>query len=181
MKHLTALVVCIALGISACGSLPSPLAQPTTAPANGGGGGPDPAPRPPSTGQRRRQSPPDSASIREEKLGAAPVIYLAGRTDIAIPAPDAPSDLPLFSCNTVNLVQETYPVGYRIAHREPVLHSAHPGASISTAARQTRAFRLMVRRMAHWHRLSRWEASAVTTDRQARWSACFSMMLFQMA
>jgi len=106
MKHLTALVVCIALGISACGSLPSPLAQPTTAPVNGGGGGPDSAPKPPPPATAA-PALPDSASIREEKLGAAPVIYLAGRTDIAIPAPDAPSDLPLFSCNTVNLVQET--------------------------------------------------------------------------
>jgi len=35
MKHLTALVVCIALGISACGSLPSPLSQPTAAPVRG--------------------------------------------------------------------------------------------------------------------------------------------------
>jgi hypothetical protein len=123
MKHLIALVVCIALCISACGSLPSPLSQPTAAPANGGGGGPDPVPRPPSP-VTAVPSPSDSASIREEKLGAAPVIYLAGRTDIAIPAPDAPSDLPLFSCNTVNLVQETYPVGYRIASGSSFTFSA---------------------------------------------------------
>ena len=47
-------------------------------------------------------------------LGAAPVIHLAGRTDIAIPALNEVSDISLFSCRPVGLVQETYPPGYRI-------------------------------------------------------------------
>jgi len=47
-------------------------------------------------------------------LGAAPVIHLAGRTDIPIPPLEQPSDISLFSCRPAGLVQETYPPGYRI-------------------------------------------------------------------
>ncbi len=47
-------------------------------------------------------------------LGAAPVIHLAGRADIAIPPLGQPSDILLFSCRPAELVQETYPPGYAI-------------------------------------------------------------------
>jgi len=47
-------------------------------------------------------------------LGAAPVIHLSGRSDIAIPPLDQPSDISLFSCRPLGLVQETYPPGYSI-------------------------------------------------------------------
>lgn len=48
-------------------------------------------------------------------LGAAPVIHLAGRTDIVIPALDETSESPLFGCRPMGLVQETYPPGYRVS------------------------------------------------------------------
>lgn len=47
-------------------------------------------------------------------LGVAPVLHLAGRTDIIIPKLNEPSDNPMFSCRSVALIQETYPPGYRI-------------------------------------------------------------------
>ncbi len=47
-------------------------------------------------------------------LGAAPVIHLAGRADITIPPLGQPSEVSLFSCRPAELVQETYPPGYRI-------------------------------------------------------------------
>lgn len=48
-------------------------------------------------------------------LGAAPVIHLAGRTDIRIPALTETSDVSLFSCRPEGLVQETFPPGYRVS------------------------------------------------------------------
>lgn len=47
-------------------------------------------------------------------LGAAPVLHLAGRTDILIPKLGEPSENPLFSCRDGAVVQETYPSGYQI-------------------------------------------------------------------
>lgn len=49
-------------------------------------------------------------------LGAAPVLHLAGRSDIVIPKLGEPSDNPIFGCPglAMELVQETCPAGYRI-------------------------------------------------------------------
>ena len=50
-------------------------------------------------------------------LGASPVIYLAGRTDIQIPPLDTPSDQitePLFFCRDSAIVQEVRPFGFRV-------------------------------------------------------------------
>ncbi|MBE7528915.1 MAG: PEP-CTERM sorting domain-containing protein [Chloroflexi bacterium] len=47
-------------------------------------------------------------------LGASPVIYLAGRTDITIPPLDESSTLSIFSCRDGGIIQETFPPGYRI-------------------------------------------------------------------
>lgn len=47
-------------------------------------------------------------------LGAAPVIHLAGRTDIRIPALTETAEVSLFSCRPEGLVQETFPPGYRV-------------------------------------------------------------------
>jgi hypothetical protein len=46
--------------------------------------------------------------------GAAPVLHLAGRTDITIPPLGQPSDVIVFSCRDSSVVQETFPPGYRI-------------------------------------------------------------------
>jgi hypothetical protein len=47
-------------------------------------------------------------------LGAAPVLHLAGRSDIQIPRLDESSDIPLFECRDGAIIQETYPPGYQI-------------------------------------------------------------------
>lgn len=47
-------------------------------------------------------------------LGAAPVLHLAGRSDVVIPPLGEASDNPLFSCRDHPTIQETYPPGYRI-------------------------------------------------------------------
>ncbi len=48
-------------------------------------------------------------------LGAAPVLHLAGRTDIIIPKLGEPSENPLFACRDGAIIQETYPSGYQIS------------------------------------------------------------------
>lgn len=47
--------------------------------------------------------------------GASPVIYLAGRTDVAIPPHDAPEVEALFTCRPTGQIAETRPPGYSVA------------------------------------------------------------------
>lgn len=58
-------------------------------------------------------------------LGAAPVLHLAGRSDIVIPPLGESSENPLFSCRMNATIQETYPPGYRIT----------PGSEFTFSAR----------------------------------------------
>jgi hypothetical protein len=67
-----------------------------------------------STALPEENTPAPAATSVPFVLGAAPVIHLAGRTDIPIPPLDQPSEISLFSCRPAGLVQETYPPGYRI-------------------------------------------------------------------
>jgi hypothetical protein len=59
-----------------------------------------------------------------QALGAAPVIHLAGRTDITIPALGQDSDVTIFSCRDGGVIQETFPPGYQIT----------PGAAFTFSA-----------------------------------------------
>ena len=56
----------------------------------------------------------ESSNLQRRVLGASPVIYLAGRSDITIPSLEETSDIPLFSCRDGGVIQETFPPGYRI-------------------------------------------------------------------
>jgi hypothetical protein len=53
-------------------------------------------------------------------LGAAPVIHLAGRTDIPIPPLEQPSDISLFSCRPAGLVQRNVSTGLSHSARRRV-------------------------------------------------------------
>lgn len=66
----------------------------------------------------------ESVNPQRRALGASPVIYLAGRSDITIPSLGETSDISLFSCRDGGVIQETFPPGYRIT----------PGASFTFQA-----------------------------------------------
>jgi hypothetical protein len=59
-----------------------------------------------------------------QALGAAPVIHLAGRADITIPALNEESDVVIFTCRDGGVIQETFPPGYQIT----------PGAAFTFSA-----------------------------------------------
>ncbi|GAB4406526.1 MAG: hypothetical protein OHK0052_27820 [Anaerolineales bacterium] len=59
-------------------------------------------------------APPAAENPPIFALSAAPVLHLAGRTDIIIPKLGELSENPLFACRDGAVVQETYPSGYQI-------------------------------------------------------------------
>jgi hypothetical protein len=60
-------------------------------------------------------APPAADNPPAFALGAAPVLHLAGRTDIIIPKLGEVSENPLFACRDGAIIQETYPPGYQIS------------------------------------------------------------------
>lgn len=61
------------------------------------------------------QEPNTPGGNSYQVIGAGPVLYLAGRSDITIPPVDQPSDITLFACRPEGKIQESFPPGYRIS------------------------------------------------------------------